>query len=154
MSTRQPDLAGLYRTAVLDHSRQPRNFRRVPDANRQATGHNPLCGDKVSLFIALGEDDVVRDAAFEATGCAISLASASMLCEQVRGRSGSAALQLAAKVAGMFARPPGPAPEGDIAALAGVREYPSRVRCALLPWRTLEAALRGEASPATTETGD
>jgi nitrogen fixation NifU-like protein len=154
MTERQPDLAGLYRTTVLEHSRHPRNFRRSPGANRQATGHNPLCGDKLSLYLELGDDEVIRDAAFEATGCAISLASASMLTDQVRGRSAAGALQLAASVAGMFADPPGPAPPGDVAALAGVRDYPSRVRCATLPWRTLEAALRREPAEATTEAGD
>lgn len=148
------DLADLYRTAVLDHSRHPRNFRRLATANRQATGHNPLCGDKVTLYVELGGDDVIRDAAYEAAGCAISVASASMLSEQVRGRTARDALELAASVSGMFSDPPGGAPGGDLAALAGVRDYPSRVRCATLPWRTLEAALLGERGEATTETRD
>lgn len=154
MSDATTDLADLYRTAVLDHSRHPRNFRRLEMANRQATGHNPLCGDKVTLYVELGGDDIIRDAAFEAAGCAISVASASMLSEQVRGRSAGEALELVGRVSGMFTDPPGGAPAGDIAALAGVRDYPSRVRCATLPWRTLEAALRGERGEATTETRD
>jgi nitrogen fixation NifU-like protein len=154
MSDAPPDLAGLYRTAVLDHSRRPRNFRRAATANRQATGHNPLCGDKLTLYLEVGGDGIIRDAAFEATGCAISVASASMLSEQVPGRTTAGALELAARVGGMFAHPPGPAPAGELAALAGVRDYPSRVRCATLPWRTLEAALRGENAEATTEPKD
>jgi len=147
------ELAGLYRSSVLDHSRHPRNFRRLAAADHQATGHNPLCGDKVTVYLGTAPGDVIADASFEGTGCAICLASASMLTEQVRGRTGAGALQLAADVAAMLAPGSQATAPGELAALAGVRDYPSRVRCALLPWKTLEAAVRGEAG-ATTEKAD
>lgn len=151
MTDADGELAGLYRRSVLEHSRSPRNFRRLAAADHQATGHNPLCGDKVTVYLGTGPGGVIADAAFEATGCAISLASASMLTEQVRGRTGAGALTLAADVAAMLAPDSQAVAPGELAALAGVRNYPSRVRCALLPWKTLEAAVRGEPGTTTEE---
>lgn len=146
------DLKSLYRQTVLDHSRNPRNFRRVEDADASAEGHNPLCGDKVTVFVRFDGDDIV-DVAFEGVGCAIALASASIMTEQVGHETLAAARQDAAAVLVGFE--PGEhtpaAPAGDMAALSGVRAYPSRIKCATLPWKTLLAALDGGDRAVTTE---
>jgi len=146
------DLKSLYRQTVLDHSRNPRNFRRVEDADARAEGHNPLCGDKVTVFVRFDGDDIV-DVAFEGVGCAIALASASIMTEQVGHETLAAARQDAAAVLVGFE--PGEhtpaAPAGDMAALSGVRAYPSRIKCATLPWKTLLAALDGGDRAVTTE---
>lgn len=142
-------LAQLYRETVLEHSRRPHNFRRLEAPQHQATGNNPLCGDQVTLYLQ-ESDGVVTDAAFEARGCAISVASSSMLTEIVRGRPTAEVQRLARAVAESFASADGILP-GDLAALAGVRHYPARVRCATLPWRTLRAALDGAREPVSTE---
>lgn len=148
--TSQDDLNRLYRETVLDHSRNPRNFRRIEPADRRATGHNPLCGDKVTLYVKLGGNESIRDVAFEATGCAISLASASMLTELVLSRPLADVKALILDVCAMFTDHPRNLPPGDVTALAGVRAYPSRVRCATLPWRTLEAALQRDQAEVNT----
>lgn len=146
------DLQSLYREKVLDHCRHPRNRHRMEAPDRTAEGHNPLCGDKVTISLRLN-GDIVTDAAFEATGCAISLASASMLTEMVRGRSIPEAEAVVREVDALFSAD-GPASTlargSDISALSGVRAYPSRIRCATLPWRTLDAALHS--TPATVST--
>ncbi len=149
--TRQDDLHALYRAAVLDHSRRPRNFRRIESAGHKATGHNPLCGDKITVYLELDEDRRVRDVAFEATGCAISLASASMLTELVKSQPLAETKRLITATCAAFGNDSSHSLPGDLAALAGVRAYPSRVRCATLPWRTLEAALQGDAGAVSTE---
>lgn len=146
------ELSRLYREAVLDHSQHPHNFRRIETADAKATGDNPLCGDRISVYLRL-DDGRITDAAFEATGCAIMIASASMMTDVARGRPIDAARMAIADAEALFTGAPPPAPPGDLAALAGVRAYPSRVRCALLPWRTLQAALDGAAAPVTTEKG-
>ena len=146
------DLSRLYRETVLSHNRSPRNFRRIESATRKATGHNPLCGDKITVYLDLDADERIRDIAFEATGCAISMASASMLTEMVKNRPlGETQDLIIAACAAFSDDSGGAAPPGELAALAGVRAYPSRVRCATLPWRTLESALRGDASGVSTE---
>jgi nitrogen fixation NifU-like protein len=149
-----PDLRALYRERVLEHSRAPHNFRRLEHPDRLATGHNALCGDKLTMYVRLAGDRV-GEVAFEATGCAISLASASLLTDIVPGRT---VAEARAAVAGVMAalapggNPPAlPAGCEDMAALGGVRDYPSRVRCATLAWKTLDAALAGDAAPVTTE---
>ncbi len=143
------DVSRLYRDRVLEHSRNPRNFRRIGQPDASAEGHNPLCGDKVSVYLQF-DDNRIRDAAFEATGCAISIASASMMTEAVRGQPAAAARAAIRDAEATFAGGCD-TPPGDLAALAAVREYPSRVRCALLPWRTLAAALAGDAIKVSTE---
>jgi len=145
------ELSRLYRDTVLDHSRNPRNFRRIGHPDAQAEGHNPLCGDRLSLYLRL-DGDRIADAAFEATGCAISIASASMMTEAVRGQA-TAAARAAIREAGATFSGACDAPPGDLASLAAVRAYPSRIRCAMLPWRTLEAALDGGADTVSTEQG-
>ena len=151
--TDEADLQALYRQTVLDHCRHPRNFRRIEAPDRQAEGHNPLCGDKVTIYLRLA-GDTVADVAFEATGCAISLASASMLTDMIRGKRVPDVDAAIDEVGALFA--PGGEPskrvrESDIGALSGVRAYPSRIRCATLAWRTLEAALHAGAGTVTTE---
>jgi nitrogen fixation NifU-like protein len=148
----QAEIDRLYQATVLDHSRNPRNFRRIAPADRRAEGNNPLCGDRVTLYLHL-DDDRIDDAAFEASGCAICLASASMLTTLVRGRRIADVRGTLRDVDAMFrGETPGGA-VGDLTALASVRAYPSRVRCALLPWRTLEAALGSAAATVSTESG-
>jgi nitrogen fixation protein NifU and related proteins len=143
--------ADLYQRIVLDHSRQPRNFRRLPDGNREGLGHNRLCGDKVTVYLRVDADRLTA-ASFEATGCAICIASASLLTEAIAGESITAVTGLADRLLSHFSTSePGQLLPGDLAALAGVRAYPSRIRCATLPWQTLRQALAGTPGPASTE---
>ncbi|MDH5284847.1 MAG: SUF system NifU family Fe-S cluster assembly protein [Gemmatimonadota bacterium] len=148
MSAPAPDLQNLYRQIVLDHSRHPRNQRRMEPHDREAEGHNPLCGDKIRVYAQVRDGDLT-DIAFEASGCAICVASASLMTEATKGRAGADVRALA----GEFERAMTSGAEdlsGDLAALAGVSQYPSRIRCATLPWKTLLAAL--DASPGTVTT--
>lgn len=143
-----PDLQSLYRQIVLDHSRNPRNQGRLEHPDREAEGHNPLCGDKVRVYVRLGEDKF-EDIAFEASGCAICVASASLMTEATKGRAVPLVRARAGQFEGALADG-GSKLAGDLAALAGVSQYPSRIRCATLPWKTLVAAL--DASPTTVTT--
>lgn len=156
-ATESDDLRELYRELILDHARSPRHFGALPDATHSAEGINPLCGDKLKLYLALDGDDRIRDVRFEGSGCAISVASASLLTETVIGRDSDAAL---ACVDALVERLAGPEPGaeatasidlGKLRALEGVREYPSRVKCATLAWHALRSALSGDGQPATTE---
>lgn len=146
------ELADLYRDVIVDHNRRPRNFGRLAGATHNAEGDNPLCGDKLHVFVEI-KDDVIRDIRFEGSGCAISTASASMMSEAVKGKSRVEVAALFASVHRMLTRhdaatDPG---LGKLAALAGVREFPMRVKCASLCWHTLNAALAGTAAPVSTE---
>jgi nitrogen fixation NifU-like protein len=149
-----PDLKTLYRQTVLDHSRHPRNFRRIENCERTAEGHNPLCGDKVTIYLRISGDEI-SDISFEGTGCAICIASASILTEAARGKNQQAAERLAQQVIQAFAAAQSRADTdsqlGDMAALAGVRAYPSRIKCATLAWHTLHAALHEDSNTVTTE---
>ena len=138
------DLADLYRDVIVDHNRRPRNFGRLDSATRYAEGDNPLCGDKLHVFVDV-QDDVIRDIRFEGTGCAISTASASLMTEAVKGRSRAAVAELFDSVHRMLTRHDATphAGLGKLAALAGVRQFPARVKCASLCWHTLNAALAG-----------
>jgi nitrogen fixation NifU-like protein len=135
-------LQDLYQSVILDHGRQPRNFRRMAAPAAQARGDNPMCGDRVELFLDL-DGERIADAAFMGRGCAVSIASASLLTEVVAGLDRDAARDLAGRFRAMARS--GEVPEGldRLAALSGVHEFPSRVKCATLPWVTLEAALAG-----------
>jgi len=144
-----PDLQSLYRQIVLDHSRNPRNQRRLEHCGHEAEGHNPLCGDKVRVYARLREDKL-EDVAFEASGCAICVASASLMTEATRGRPVPLVRALAGQFEGALAAD-GSTLAGDLAALAGVSQYPSRIRCATLPWKTLLAALAASPGTVTTE---
>jgi len=146
------ELADLYRDVIVDHNRRPRNFGRLAGATHIAEGNNPLCGDKLQVFVEI-KDDVIRDVRFEGSGCAISTASASMMSEAVKGKSRAEVAALFASVHGMLTRHDATADPGlgKLAALAGVREFPMRVKCASLCWHTLNAALAGAAAPVSTE---
>jgi nitrogen fixation NifU-like protein len=141
----------LYQETILDHSKHPRNCHAMDDATRKAEGYNPLCGDKLKLFIKI-EDDVVKDASFVGSGCAISTASASLMTESLRGRSREDALKLLDKFHELLTTDtPVSQDLGKLVVFCGVRDYPARVKCATLAWHTLKSALNGSADPVTTE---
>jgi nitrogen fixation protein NifU and related proteins len=146
------DLADLYRDVIIDHNRNPRNFRKIPPPCRHAEGLNPLCGDKLQVYLKVDADDRIEDVSFEGSGCAISVASASLMTEALRGRSRPDAEALFERIHGMLtgAEQADIAAIGKLAALAGVREYPSRVKCASLCWHTVHAALE-EGGTVSTE---
>jgi len=141
------DLRELYQEVILDHSRRPRNFHAMPEANRRAEGHNPLCGDRVTVFVQV-EGDVVRDVSFEGSGCSISTASASMMTDALRGKTTAEARALFERFHELVTADPSRAATaaaelGKLAVFAGVHEFPMRVKCASLAWHTLKAALEG-----------
>ena len=147
------DLAELYRDVIVDHNRKPRNFRPMADADCQAEGFNPLCGDRLTIYVRL-DGDVISDVSFQGSGCAISVASASLLTESVKGRSVADAERLFATMHAMLTRDdsqPDVASLGKLGALSGVRAFPARVKCASLCWHTLDAALHRQAEPVRTE---
>jgi nitrogen fixation NifU-like protein len=146
------DLKELYRDVILDHNRHPRNFGRIEPADGRAEGHNPLCGDRLSVFVRM-EGERVADIRFEGKGCAISTASASLMTEAVKGKDRTAIRALFDKVHALLTRADA-APDGalgKLAALSGVREFPVRVKCASLCWHTLNAALEHGAATISTE---
>lgn len=143
-------LRELYQELILDHGKRPRNFRRPADANREALGHNPLCGDRLQVFVKV-EEGTIRDAAFVGTGCAISTASASLMTEALKGKRVEEAERLFRAFHEMVAGSGDGAALGKLAVFAGVREFPIRVKCATLPWHTLHAALQDAGSTVTTE---
>lgn len=146
------DLKELYRDVILDHNKHPRNFGRLEPADAQADGHNPLCGDRLSVFVKM-DGDRIADLKFEGKGCAISTASASLMTEAVKGKDKAAIGELFEKVHSLLTQHEAPAGTelGKLAALQGVREFPSRVKCASLCWHTLNAALDRGASTVSTE---
>jgi nitrogen fixation protein NifU and related proteins len=146
------ELKELYRDVILDHNRSPRNFGHLDPADAQAAGHNPLCGDKLNLTLRLQGDRLV-DLRFDGQGCAISTASASLMTEAVKGRSRDEIAQLFEQVHTLLTAPTGepPAQLGKLMALAGVAEFPARVKCASLCWHTLNAALERAPAPVSTE---
>jgi len=139
---------------ILDHQKKPRNFRVLEAADRDAEGFNPLCGDKIHLFVKM-ENGVIKEVGFQGTGCAISTASASMMTESVKGKTPAEAEAIFKQFQGLVtsdAHEKVNAPElGKLEVFAGVREFPVRVKCATLPWHTLRAALKGEDKPVSTE---
>jgi nitrogen fixation NifU-like protein len=141
------DLRELYQEVILDHSKKPRNFRELPGANRSAEGHNPLCGDRTTIYLRV-EDDVVRDASFQGSGCSISTASASMMTDALKGRTLAEAKALFERFHELVTADPSQAAAasaelGKLAVFAGVHEFPMRVKCASLAWHTMNAALEG-----------
>jgi len=148
------DLRDLYQQVILDHYKKPRNFRVLQDADRQAEGFNPLCGDKIHLFVKM-ENGVIKDLAFQGGGCAISTASASMMTERVKGKTPAQAESLFKTFQDLVTSDPHgkfDAPElGKLEVFAGVREFPARVKCATLAWHTLRAGLKGDEKLVTTE---
>ena len=145
------DLRDLYQQVILDHNRKPRNFRKIADADRTAEGYNPLCGDRITVDVKV-EDGIVKDVAFQGAGCAISKAAASMMTASVIGKPEREVDALFHSVHAMLTGANGaPADVGKLAVFAGVREFPSRIKCATLAWHTLQAALHGAAEPVSTE---
>jgi nitrogen fixation NifU-like protein len=148
------DLRELYQEVILDHSRQPRNFGAPEAANREARGDNPLCGDRVTVYARI-EGEVVRDVGFEGRGCAISMASASLMTEAVKGKTVDQARAIFERfhklVTGKVENADGDHELEKLRVLAGVRDYPIRVKCATLPWHTLNAAMSRSMDLVTTE---
>jgi nitrogen fixation NifU-like protein len=145
------ELQDLYQEVILDHNRRPRNFRAL-DAGRKAEGYNPLCGDRLTVFLRV-EDGTIADASFQGSGCAISKASASLMTESVKGKSVADAEALFGRFQRMItAAADGPVDQlGKLTALAGVRQFPVRVKCASLAWHTLQAALQARDEVVSTE---
>lgn len=145
------DLRDLYQEVILDHTKHPRNKGSLPQANRKADGVNPLCGDKVTLYLNV-EGDKIKELKFEGSGCAISTASTSMLTEQLKGKTVSDAQKLFGEFHNLLTTSQVPADDlGKLMVFEGVREFPMRVKCATLAWHTLMAALKNEQVPVTTE---
>ena len=144
------DLNDLYQEVILDHNKRPRNFRRIEGASHHADGYNPLCGDKLSLTVQV-DGDSIADAAFQGSGCAISKASASLMTDTVKGKSIVEVRELFDRFHKMITTPPDQPVEdlGKLSVLAGVREFPVRVKCASLAWHTLKAALDRKESVST-----
>lgn len=147
------DLRELYQQVILDHSRSPRNFKALEEATRHAQGMNPLCGDEITVYLRL-EGDVIREVSFTGTGCAISKASASMMTAGVKGKTMAEARALFEKFRRLLTErdvTPESLGLGSLAAFAGVRDFPIRVKCATLAWHTLQAALDGKGGRISTE---
>jgi nitrogen fixation protein NifU and related proteins len=148
------DLRELYQEVILDHNKRPRNFRTIERPTRTARGHNPLCGDRLTLYLTL-EGDRIADVSFEGSGCAISKASASLMTETLKGKTLTEADALFDRFHTLVTSPPdvpvSTAGLGKLAVFAGVREYPVRVKCASLAWHTLKSAVADAHEVATTE---
>ena len=150
------ELSELYQQVILDHNKKPRNYQALEGANRKADGHNPLCGDQLTVYMRL-EGDAVRDVSFVGQGCAISKASASMMTQAVKGKTREEAQTLFDEfhrmVTGELDEESEPNHLGRLKIFAGVRDYPARVKCASLSWHTMRAALEGEESASTEDLG-
>jgi len=141
----------LYQEIILDHSKRPRNCHAMEDASNRAEGYNPLCGDRLKLFIKV-EDDIVRDASFVGSGCAISTASASLMTETLKGKTRAEALKLLERFHQLLTTDSPVSNElGKLVVFCGVRDYPARVKCATLAWHTLKSALTDAGGTVTTE---
>jgi nitrogen fixation protein NifU and related proteins len=139
------DLTDLYQEVILDHNRRPRNFRTIESPSHHAEGYNPLCGDRLNLYVQVS-GETITDVAFEGSGCAISKASASLMTDALKGKSVAEAHSLFERFHRVVTTPPDQPVEdlGKLSVLAGVREFPVRVKCASLAWHTLKAALERE----------
>ncbi len=147
------DLTELYQSVILDHNRRPRNYQTLPTANRVGSGNNPLCGDQVTVYLRL-EGGKIQEIAFQGSGCAISQASTSLMTVNLKGKTISEAEAITNDVLKLITS--GQIAEddmSDLAALAGVHQFPARIKCATLGWHAALNAAKGEASPATTEKG-
>ncbi len=147
-------LREFYQEVILDHSKKPRNFREIENTGHQAKGHNPLCGDKVTVFVTV-KDGKIQDVGFQGAGCAISTASASMMTESLKGKTLEEAEALFGRfhdlVTGKLESGDGTDNLGKLAVFAGVQEFPIRVKCATLAWHTLRAALEKTEDAVSTE---
>jgi nitrogen fixation NifU-like protein len=148
------ELRELYQSVILDHNKQPRNFREPEGTNRTADGFNPLCGDKITVYLEI-EDDIVKDVGFSGSGCAISTASASLMTQSIKGKSVAEVRQLFDGFHELVTGNPADGADleklGKLAVFGGVREFPLRVKCATLAWHTLKSALDGTGEVAKTE---
>lgn len=147
------ELNELYQEVILDHNRRPHNFRVIGDANAKQEGYNPLCGDRLTLYLTL-DGDVIKDVAFQGSGCAISKASASLMTDALKGKTVGEAREMFDQFHAMItSNPESPAPDlGKLSVFAGVREFPTRVKCASLAWHTMKAAVAHEGeAPVSTE---
>ena len=148
------DLRELYQELILDHTKKPRNFRKLETANSKADGHNPLCGDKLTVYLEM-ENDVVKDVSFQGSGCAISTASASMMTESLKGKTKAEVEILFARFHELLTGKEDYVPEADklgkLIVFSGVKEFPIRVKCATLAWHTLRAAMDNQKQPVSTE---
>ncbi len=147
------NLHELYQEILLEHNNKPRNYRKIEDANRQADGYNPLCGDQITLYLKL-EDDVIADVAFQGVGCAISRASASMLTQSIKGETLAKAEEIFDGFHALITDPDADVDYdllGDLEMLSGVSAFPTRIKCAVLAWHTLNAAIEGKGDSVTTE---
>jgi nitrogen fixation NifU-like protein len=147
------DLKDLYRDVIVDHNRNPRNFGKLEPADVRADGHNPLCGDRLTVYANL-DGDRIEEIKFEGSGCAISVSSASLLTEAVKGKTRSEVQKLFDEVHAVLTQHDANVDVsklGKLAALSGVREFPARVKCASLCWHTLNAALESQSEPVSTE---
>jgi len=144
------DLGDLYQEIILEHSKQPRNFRKMETPNRQAEGYNPLCGDHYTVFLDVN-DGTIRDISFQGSGCAISKASASMMSQAVKSKTTEQAEEIFNQFHSVVTGAAGGEKEniGKLAVFAGVASFPTRIKCATLAWHTLHAALHGEQSTST-----
>ena len=145
------ELNELYQEVILDHSRKPRNFQKLENANRHAEGHNPLCGDHITVYLRL-DGDVIRDIGFQGSGCAISKASASIMTETLKGKTKAEAQEIFKKVHDMVVSGERDGKDlGKLAVLGGVHQFPTRIKCATLAWHAVLASLEGKNEPVTTE---
>jgi len=147
------DLRNLYQEVIFDHNRNPRNFHAMADANRKADGFNPLCGDQLTVYMKLNDAGVIEEVSFEGKGCAISTASASIMTETLKGKTEEEAEQLFRVFQDIATgkADAGGANLGKLQVLAGVRDYPARVKCATLAWHTVHAALANDGGQVSTE---
>ena len=148
------DVDDLYQDVVLDHSRRPRNFKPIEDADRTQEGFNPLCGDRITVYMTL-DGEVISDVSFEGSGCAISKASASMMTESIKGKSRAEAEDIFGSFRAMITREAGVGVDrerlGDLEVLESVSAYPTRIKCATLSWHAMHAALAREEGTVSTE---
>jgi len=148
------ELKSLYQDIILDHNKNPRNFKKLDNANRHAEGYNPLCGDHYQIYLRI-EDDIIQEVSFEGAGCAISKASASVMSSLLKGKTKEEAEELVNLFHKLVTGESDPMEEldriGKLAAFAGVSEFPARVKCASLAWHTLRAALEDKEQPVSTE---
>ena len=147
------DLNDVYQQVILDHCKRPRNFHELPSPTCSAQGHNPLCGDQLKLFLVV-EGDKVKDISFVGDGCCISKASASLMTESVKGKSKADVQTMFEQVHDLVTTGQVKADVGKLAVFAGVHKFPARVKCAILAWHAVIAALKGEGQPVTTESED
>lgn len=147
------DINDLYQEVILDHCKHPRNFHELPQATCSAQGHNPLCGDQLRLFLVV-ENGTIKDISFVGSGCCISKASASLLTEFAKGRTRAEVEAMFHRVHEMITTGKVSGDVGKLAVFAGVHKYPARVKCAILSWHALMAALKGDTQTVTTETED